>query len=153
MTDYPIEPSVGRPSLYRAEYADQVKKLCLLGLTDKEIAEFFEVCEATINNWKKQYPAFLESIHAGKTVADAEVAASMYRRATGETIVAERVVKLQDGTYDRMTISEYIPADVTAGRLWLMNRRGQNWRDKQVIEGPDGGPVQVIIQRFADPAS
>ena len=33
----------GRKSEYRIEYADQALKLCLLGATDKELAEFFSV--------------------------------------------------------------------------------------------------------------
>lgn len=52
----------GRKSDYKEEYSDQVLKLCLLGATDKEIAEFFSVSEQTINSWKKKYPEFLESL-------------------------------------------------------------------------------------------
>lgn len=33
----------GRPTKYKKEYDDQAFKLCLLGATDKEIADFFEV--------------------------------------------------------------------------------------------------------------
>ena len=36
----------GRPSLYRDEYVTQVRRLALLGLTDEEMASFFEVLEA-----------------------------------------------------------------------------------------------------------
>jgi hypothetical protein len=32
----------GRPSLYRDEFAEQARKLCLLGATDRDLAEFFE---------------------------------------------------------------------------------------------------------------
>lgn len=52
----------GRKSEYRIEYADQALKLCLLGATDKELAEFFSVSEQTLNKWKKDYPEFLESL-------------------------------------------------------------------------------------------
>ena len=41
----------GRKSEYRIEYADQALKLCLLGATDKELAEFFSVSEQTLNKW------------------------------------------------------------------------------------------------------
>ena len=47
-------------SIKRA-YAEQARKLCLLG-TDAELADFFEVSESTINNWKFDYPEFSESI-------------------------------------------------------------------------------------------
>jgi hypothetical protein len=36
---------MGRPTSYKAEYAAQALKLCKLGLTDKELAEYFEVSE------------------------------------------------------------------------------------------------------------
>lgn len=54
--------SRGRKSEYREEYAEQALKLCLLGATDKEIAEFFSVSEQTLNSWKKKFPQFLESL-------------------------------------------------------------------------------------------
>jgi hypothetical protein len=57
---------VGRPSKYKPEYCDQVEKLCKLGATDKDIADFFEVEESTINNWKVEHPEFMESIKTVK---------------------------------------------------------------------------------------
>ena len=38
----------GRKSEYRIEYADQALKLCLLGATDKELAEFFSVSDQLV---------------------------------------------------------------------------------------------------------
>ena len=56
----------GRPTNYKKEYDEQAYKLCLLGATDKEMADFFNVKEQTINNWKKNHPSFFESIKRGK---------------------------------------------------------------------------------------
>lgn len=39
----------GRKSAYQKEYANQALKLCLLGATDKELADFFSVSEQTLN--------------------------------------------------------------------------------------------------------
>src|SRR3990170_280949 len=99
----------GRPSKYQEEFAEQARKLCLLGATDGELADFFEVCEATINNWKHEHPGFLESIRAGKIKADAEVADSLYRRATGEEIQLEKVVKRDDGSFEAVRYKSYVP--------------------------------------------
>ena len=44
----------GRPTKYKEEYGEQAYKLCLLGAMDKELAEFFNVNEDTINTWKKR---------------------------------------------------------------------------------------------------
>jgi hypothetical protein len=133
-------PGPGRDSKYRVEFNEQARKLCLLGYIDKELADFFGVCERTINNWKDEYPAFLQSIMAGKDAADAEVADSLYRRATGENIIVERAVK--DGeNYEIMKLTQFVPGEVAAQRLWLLNRRKGNWRDK--VETEHSGNVTV----------
>lgn len=56
------DKKIGRPSAYKPEYAEQARKLCLLGHTDAELASFFDVSEQTINAWKHAHPDFLESI-------------------------------------------------------------------------------------------
>ena len=63
---------MARPTKYQEAYAEQARKLCLLGYTDAELADFFEVSESPINKWKLDYPEFSESIKKGKAVADAE---------------------------------------------------------------------------------
>lgn len=77
------EKKIGRPSAYKPEYAEQARKLCLLGHTDAELASFFEVSEQTINAWKHAHPVFLESIKKGKAVADSEVAAKLFHPPPG----------------------------------------------------------------------
>lgn len=142
----------GRPSKYQPDFADQARKLCLLGATDGELADFFEVCEATINNWKRDHPGFLESIRAGKVKADAEVADSLYRRATGETVELEKVMKKDDGSYEAVRYKSYIPSDPAAAYRWLQNRRSQNWTDKQLVEHT--GSVSVVERRIvSNPAN
>ncbi len=95
----------GRPTKYQAAYAEQARKLCLLGATDIELADFFEVHEDTIYEWKKVYKKFSEAIKKGKQLADATVASKLYHRATGyqhpdsdikvidEKIVITKIVK------------------------------------------------------------
>jgi len=134
-------PGPGRDTKYRPEFNEQARKLCLLGAIEQELADFFGVCPSTITNWKAQYPAFLASINAGRIVADAEVADSLYRRATGEQVLVERAIKGEDGKYDVMTLKQFVPGEVAAQRLWLLNRRKGNWRDK--VETEHSGNVTV----------
>lgn len=143
-------PGPGRDTKYRPEFNEQARKLCLLGYIDSELAAFFGVCEATINSWKLQFPAFLESIRAGKEAADAEVADSLYRRAIGEELLVERAVKGEDGKTDVITLKQFVPGDVTAQRLWLLNRRQRNWRDKQDIEHTGGVTINVSRRTRGD---
>lgn len=133
MAGLPV-PGPGRKSAYRPEFADQARKLCLLGFTDEELAKFFGVDVRTINRWKADKPAFCHALHEGKEWADANVADSLYRRATGEEIIIEKAVKTEDGKYEVMRLKQFVPGDVGAQKLWLINRRRQNWRDKQDVE-------------------
>lgn len=120
----------GRPTSYKKQYNEQVRKLCLLGATDTEIADFFEVSLATINNWKHDHPKFLESIKKGKDIADSEVASSLYNRARG--ITCKEVRTKNDGSKE--TVERELPPDPTAIIFWLKNRQTKKWRDKQKEE-------------------
>ncbi len=136
--------SNGRPSEYRDEYAEQARKLCLLGSTDEELADFFGVVPQTIYNWQASHPEFLESIKSGKMMADAEVADRLYRRALGYEHEAVKIFQFQ-GAPVEVPYTEIYPPDTQAASLWLRNRQPKKWRDKQDVEltGKDGGPVEV----------
>jgi hypothetical protein len=124
---------LGRPTKYKEEYNEQVIKLCKLGATDKEIADFFEVTETTINNWKLDYPSFFESIKKGRIVADMEVANSLYNRAKGYEQEVVKVFQFQ-GEPVIVPVIERIAPDTGAAMAWLKNRRPKDWRDKQEVE-------------------
>ncbi|MWN31004.1 MULTISPECIES: hypothetical protein [unclassified Gilliamella] len=137
---------MARPTNYREEYAEQARKLCLLGYTDKQLADFFNVSEQTINTWKTKHPQFLESIKKGKEIADVEVVESLYKRAIG--IEYEEVELKTDGkNKSKRVIKKLIPPDTTAQIFWLKNRQPHKWRDKQEIDhqSSDGSmsPKQV----------
>ena len=123
----------GRPTDYREAYNEQVYKLCLLGATDAEIANFFEVTETTVNNWKIDYPLFFESIKRGKESADATVAESLYKRANGYEH-ADVDIKMYEGQIIQTELIKHYPPDTTAAIFWLKNRKSAQWRDKQEID-------------------
>ena len=88
-----IEKSLGgRPSKYDESYNEQAYKLCLLGATDTEIADFFNVATSTIYEWKNIHPQFSEAINAGKIKADMEIASSLYERAKGYDYTEEQAL-------------------------------------------------------------
>lgn len=121
----------GRPTLYREEYNDQVHRLCVLGVTDEEIAKYFGVCKDTINNWKKEYPKFLSSMADGKMEADADVAMSTYKSATGKHYVEEEKIVVGEGVRN---LRRQLPPDVAAQRMWLFNRRPKEWKNKVEVQ-------------------
>lgn len=155
----------GAPSKHKTEYNDQARKLCLLGATDKDLAEFFDVCERTINNWKDEHEEFLQSIRAGKKVADMEVASRLYETTGDRIVVEKKPFKLKKVYYndegkrcEEETI-EYgeeertIPADHRSISLWLRNRQSKDWKDSQQIDHTNNGgefpavPPSIIVEK------
>ncbi|MDR1652247.1 MAG: hypothetical protein LBS01_01095 [Prevotellaceae bacterium] len=121
----PAKHAGGRPTRYLPEYNERAVKLCLLGSTDKAIADFFDVAESTLNKWKLEYPEFSESLKKGKLQADANVAASLYKQS--------------------------IKGNVTAAIFWLKTRQPDIWREKQIHEitgknGKDLIPEPITIE-------
>jgi hypothetical protein len=135
------QPGPGRNSLYSPEMNEAARKLALLGLADEEMAEYFGVTRQTFDNWKREYPAFFAALMEGKTIADANVADSLYRRATGEHIEFQRAFKNKDtGEVEIVTLKTWNPGDPGAAKLWLANRRPRQWREGE------GGAGTVNIQ-------
>ena len=136
----------GRKTSYRKEFADQAYKYCLLGATDVQLAEFFEVSEQTINAWKDKHPEFLESIKNGKEKADAEVADRLYQRAKGYSHPEEKIFLHNGEPVKVETVKHYAP-DPTSGIFWLKNRQKLNWRDKRdhTLSGDEENPVNINL--------
>lgn len=119
----------GRPSRYRAEYAEQAYKFCLLGATDARLGEFFGVSEQTINAWKAAHPKFLESLKRGKDIADAEIAAALFHRAKGYSHPAIKAFH-NNGEVVVHEYVEHYPPDTGAAMAWLKNRQSGKWKDR-----------------------
>lgn len=143
--------AAGRPTKYRDEFAAQAAKLCAIGATDQELADFFEIEVRTLYRWKHDQDEFCQALKAGKEIADERVERSLYQRAIG---------------YEQEEVKIFMPAnaaapvyapfrakiapDVTAGIFWLKNRRGDRWRDKHDVEhGLTGELADIIAQRRA----
>lgn len=143
----------GRPTKYDSKYCEQAKKLCLLGATDIEIADFFGVNERTLNNWKKSHLEFLQSLKSGKMIADAEVASKLYHRAVGYEH-PEVDIKMYEGKIIKTKLVKHYPPDTAANIFWLKNRQPEKWRDKHNHEltGKDGKdliPARILSKEEA----
>lgn len=139
----------GRPTDYMEEFNEQARKLCLLGATDKELADFFDIAESTLNNWKIAHPEFLESIRAGKDAADSNVADRLYQRAMGFEHDSEEIKVVSDGngagsSIERVPIRKIYPPDTAAAIFWLKNRQRSKWKDKTETELSGGLDVKQI---------
>lgn len=133
----------GQPTKYKPEYAEQVYKLCLLKATDRQLADFFEVNELTINRWKKAHPDFCKSLKKGKLIADATIAESLYERARGYSHPEDKIFCNKDGEVTTVETTKHYPPDTAAAFIWLKNRAA--WSDKQQIitERNQGEQIEV----------
>jgi len=125
---------VGRPSKYLPRYDKEVYRLCLLGATNDQIADFFEVNVDSIHQWKKDHPSFSDAIKAGKTQADALVGTKLFERATGYSHKAEKVFLDRNGKIVTHEYIEHYPPDPTSMIFWLKNRNPEMWKDKQEVD-------------------
>ena len=93
------------------------------GGIDREFADFLNITEMTLNNWKKRYKEFGASIKLGKLDPDSKIVSALYRSA--------------------------LAGSNTAQIFWLKNRRPVDWREKQDIEvtGKDGGAILTKRER------
>lgn len=141
-------PGGGRPPEYQKKYNDIAYKICLMGGTDKDLSEAFDVTEQTINSWKTEHEEFFLALKRGKVIADAKVASSLFERATGYNH-PDVDIRVIDGEIIQTELVKHYPPDTAAAIFWLKNRRKKQWRDKIEQgftdgEGNDINPVHIF---------
>ena len=138
---------MARPTKYKLEYNEQAKKLCLLGATDKDLADFFGVNKDTINEWKKRHKKFSDSLKVAKAESDAKVVKSLYQRAIGYDCPDIKFATFEGEITDEKEYIKHYAPDVTACIFWLKNRQPDKWRDMKDmnIGGQEGNPVEIIM--------
>jgi len=101
----------------------------MLGATNDELAKKFNVVTSTISKWLKEIPEFSEAIKKGRETADAAVALSLFKRATGYSHPDVHISNYQ-GEITVTDITKHYPPDTAAAFIWLKNRRPDLWRDR-----------------------
>ena len=81
-----------------------------MGADDQELARFFDVPPATLQEWQASVPEFAA---AGRTLADADVADRLWRRAVGYSHAAVRIFSHQ-GKALEVAYTEHYPPDTAA---------------------------------------
>lgn len=140
---------MARPSKFKPEFVEQAEKLCRLGATDAEVADFFHVTPVTIWRWKSENEQFCSALKAGKELSDNRVERSLYQRACGyeqEEVKIFMPAGAAQPVYAKF-IAKHAP-DVTACIFWLKNRRPEQWRDRP--EGAGGEDLAKAVERLVD---
>lgn len=120
---------MARPSKFKPEFIAQAEKLCKLGATDLEIADFFEIDVRTLYRWKGDNEEFCQALKVGKDVADERVERSLFARANGYEH-DEVDIRVLGGEIVQTPIRKFYPPDTTACIFWLKNRKPEGWREK-----------------------
>lgn len=141
---------------YSTFFEEQAYKLCLIGLDLGELADFFGVSEDRVKEWEDAYPDFAAALHRGRTMADAKVAESLYKRATGYEHERIRIIE-KDGSAIKETTTEHRPPDVKAALEWLKLRQKNKWDSKAASKHGSTAklppPIIQIYQCGPPPAS
>jgi len=120
---------MARPTKFKPEFVAQAEKLCRLGATDIEVADFLEVDVRTLYRWKGEHEEFCQALKACKDVSDERVERSLFSRATGYEH-DEVDIRVVGGGIVETPIRKFYPPDTTAAIFWLKNRKPEQWRDK-----------------------
>ena len=136
----------GRPTKYKSEYDEQAAKLCQLGATDKQLANFFKVSESTLNLWKLEHTSFSESLKLGKGVPDENVKRSLYDRAMGYTCL-ETKLNVVNGEIVETVVEKHYPPDPTSMIFYLKNRCRDEFTDK--VESSSGDDIASALKALA----
>ena len=114
---------------YDPVFAGHARRLCMMGATMQELADYFGVARCTIATWSAQYPDFGQAVAEGRLAADSVIAERLYDKAKGYEAEAERLVQI-DGEWRPVSYTRRLAPDTQACIFWLRNRRPQNWRER-----------------------
>ncbi len=114
------ENGAGAP--YDSRFAGVAKKMYERGLSDADVAEALRVSEQTLAQWEADHQDFAEVCESGRQLANGKVHEAVFKRATGYTYTAQRIVGTRIIEYP-----VYVPPDVNAAKFWLTNRRRDKW--------------------------
>ena len=66
--------TIGHPTRFDPEMCEQARNYCLLGATNDELTEFFEMSPSTIDRCIAERADFRDAVRSGRVAADARVA-------------------------------------------------------------------------------
>jgi len=139
---------VGRPTKYDpTTMPDKAYKLCILGLTNIQLAAALDVSVSSIDKWLVEHEEFSSAVKKGREEADYDVVRSLYQRAMGYSHPEDKILVVNKQV-EVISTTKHYPPDTLACIFWLKNRRKEQWRDVSKIEhsGDDGKPINVKLE-------
>jgi len=134
----------GRVSDYGPGHVKMARALVRMGYTSEKLADAFGINSRTLCEWQNRYPELKRVIETERSVADAQVAAALFKKATGFTRNAKKAMQ-HNGEVVVAEYEEEVPPDTAAAFIWLKNRQPALWRDRHEVTGADGRPIEVNL--------
>lgn len=144
----------GRPSKYKKVITHQhgegildlgqLEILAEYGLTNEQIANILNIHTETLKTFKDKNKKLFDVLNEGKSIADAQVQASLFKRANGYHYTDTAFDK--DGKETSHT-TRYEAPNTAACIYWLNNRQREKWNNQQYIPIPENSfPTEVVFQ-------
>lgn len=137
----------GRRKRLNVRLAKIIYFLARKQFTDKEICQIVGVSETRLNVWKKS-ESFRESLAKCKAEVDDQVEKALLQRALGYEYEEKMVERDHNGRTKQRVTKKHLAPDVSAGRLWLINRRPKKWRSDFAPE-QDGNKLLIDLIEYA----
>lgn len=139
-----LPQAVKTGSIYWPDHIDEVAAIAGRGLTDEEMAIFLGVTPELYESWQAYYPRFADAIEQGRTKADVQVVAALFKNAVGYDYESDVVVRGRKGAMV-LKATVHVPAETNAQKFWLTNRAPARWNNGQTVShtSPKGSPVLV----------
>lgn len=134
---------------WKSDIPDRAYKLCLLGLTNEQLAIAFGASKRTIEYWYQHKDEFRQALDMGRQEADSKVALSLYKRATGYD-VRDNDIKVYRGKAVITPFTKHYPPDVEAIKFWLKNRQPEKWNDTHKMEHTGHTTIELSKQDLSD---
>lgn len=142
---------MGRPTEYRPELCDLLVRHMSEGNTIESFGSVAKCCTATVYNWFKEHPDFLEAKKQGEPLLHKfyesmgkMIASGQMRRIKSETPVLDSNGKpVYDNDGKVLKTIEYEPATPGQSVFIFMTKNMLGWKDRNDLtlrnpEGPDG---------------
>ena len=143
--------NAGRPSDYDSVDLALVKKYADTGLSNEQIAHLLGICIATLYNYQRDFPEFLEALKGGKENPDDRIERALFERAAGYVAPEEKLFYDQNtGTFASQTIFRHYPPDTAAAFIWLKNRRGDRWKDRNGDDNQPPADISKSLEAIAN---
>lgn len=122
-----------RTYAYDGTMPERAYKLCLLGLTNEDLAIAFGVTVKAVEYWIKWKDKFRRAVELGREEADSKVAEALYKRAVGYTH-KDTDIKMYKGQVILTEVEKHYPPETSAAIFWLKNRQKEHWADVWKME-------------------